>query len=75
MKKETKSEVSGVSFPLKAYTVKQLAELYGVSSKTFRRWLVPFNKKIGTKQGYFYSISQVRRIVEHLGVPGNVIVD
>lgn len=75
MKKVAKSEVSGVAFPLKAYTVKSLAEVYGVSAKTFRRWLAPFHKKIGEKQGYFYSISQVKSIVEHLGIPGNVIVD
>ena len=75
MKHEPKHEASGVRFPLKPYTVKQLADLYGVSTKTFRKWLSPFTKKIGEKQGYFYNISQVQRIVAYLGVPGNTIVD
>lgn len=65
----------GIAFPLKAYTVKQLSELYGVSTKTFRRWLSPFSSKVGTKQGYFYNISQVKCIVQHLGIPGSVVVD
>ena len=75
MKQETKITVSEVSFPLKAYTTKHLAEVYGVSDKTFRRWLAPFKKAIGAKRGYFYNITQVRCIVERLGLPGNVVLD
>ena len=70
-----KSSLSGVPFNLKAYTVKQLSELYGVSAKTFRRWLEPFAKSIGEKKGYFYNISQVKCIVSYLGAPGNIVVD
>ena len=75
MSAEPKSSLSGVSFPLKAYSVKQLSELYGVSAKTFRRWLAPFNKDIGEKQGNYFNISQVKCIVQRLGVPGSVVVD
>lgn len=75
MNPDQKSNLSGVGFSLKAYTVKQLSELYGVSAKTFRRWLQPFVKSIGEKQGYFYNISQVKCIISNLGTPGNVSVD
>lgn len=75
MSQEAKSTLSGVSFPLKAYTVTQLSEIYGVSTKTFRRWVSPFKKEVGEKQGYFFNISQVKCIVQRLGVPGNVIVE
>ncbi len=75
MSKDTKSTLSGVTFPLKAYSVKQLSELYGVSAKTFRRWLSPFKKDVGEKQGNFFNISQVKCIVSHLGVPGSVVVE
>lgn len=75
MNTDLKSSLSGVTFTLKAYTVKQLSELYGVSAKTFRRWLEPFSKSIGEKRGYFYNISQVKCIVSHLGVPGDIVVD
>jgi len=74
MKQETKSTLTGVSFPLKAYTVKQLSELYGVSAKTLRRWLEPLTKQLGEKRGYFYNISQVKCIIKYLGAPGNITV-
>ena len=75
MTKEQNSKLSGVRFSLKAYTVKQLSELYGVTAKTFHRWIKPIAEQIGRRQGYFYNITQVRCIVAHLGVPGDVVVD
>ena len=75
MNQEPQSTISSVQFALRPYSVKQLSELYGVSSKTFRRWLKPFLEAIGEKLGYYYNISQVRFIVQKLGVPGNVMVD
>ena len=75
MSETQKSSLSGVSFSLKAYTVKQLSELYGVSTKTFRRWLTPFSKEIGEKHGHFYNISQVKCIIIRLGIPGDVVVE
>ena len=75
MNAEPKCNLSGVSFSLKAYSVKQLSELYGVSAKTFRRWLSPFKRDVGEKQGNYFNISQVKCIVQHLGVPGSVVVD
>jgi hypothetical protein len=75
MSRNNKSTLSGISFPLKAYTVKQLSEIYGVSTKTFRRWLAPFSEDIGQKLGYFYNVTQVKLIVQHLGVPGEITVD
>jgi transcriptional antiterminator len=70
MNEEKNSILSGASFLLKAYTLKQLSELYGVSAKTIRRWIEPITEQLGMKQGHFYNISQVKCIVTHLGVPG-----
>ena len=70
----TATPMTAVQFFLKAYSVKQLSEIYGVSTKTFRRWIAPFKSHIGDKQGYFYNIAQVKRIVQTLGVPGAVEV-
>ena len=75
MKQDINSPATSVHFPLKAYTVKQLSELYGVSPKTFHRWIAPFLEDIGEKKGYFYTISQVKTILKHLGVPGTFIVE
>lgn len=74
MNTESSSTLSSVPFPLKAYTVAQLSVIYGVSKKTFRRWIEPISESVGEKQGYFYNISQIKTIVTYLGVPGNIQV-
>ncbi|MBS1616247.1 MAG: hypothetical protein JST06_09045 [Bacteroidetes bacterium] len=75
MNQKNQSNITGISFPLKAYTVRQLADLYGVTTKTFRRWIAPFNEAIGDRHGHFYNIIQVKCIVQNLGVPGDVVVE
>jgi transposase len=57
-------------FDLKAYSKKELAEKYEVSVKTFNKWLVPFTEKVGEKRGRYYTVNQVKTIVEVLGLPG-----
>lgn len=55
--------------PIKAYSVKEVAGLYGISTKTLRKWLTPFKNDIGQRQGHFYYPKQVRIIFEKLGLP------
>ena len=57
-------------FDLKAYSKKELAEKYEVSVKTFNKWLEPFTEKVGVKRGRYYTVNQVKTIVEVLGLPG-----
>lgn len=57
-------------FDLKAYSKKELAEKYEVSVKTFNKWLEPFTEKVGEKRGRYYTVNQVKTIVEVLGLPG-----
>jgi transposase len=57
-------------FDLKAYSKKELAEKYEVSVKTFNSWLKPFEEKVGAKRGRYYTVNQVKTIVEVLGLPG-----
>ena len=59
-------------FELKAYSKKELAEKYQVSVKTFNAWLKPFEDKIGMKRGRYYTVNQVKTMLEVLGVPGTV---
>jgi transposase len=59
-------------FELKAYSKKELAEKYQVSVKTFNAWLKPFEDKIGVKRGRYYTVNQVKTMLEVLGVPGTV---
>ena len=59
-------------FELKAYSKKELAEKYQVSVKTFNAWLKPFEDKIGVKRGRYYTVNQVKTMLEVLGIPGTV---
>jgi len=55
---------------LRPHNLKELAALYSISRKTFKRWLAPFKKEIGERVGYYYAIPQVRKIFTLLGLPG-----
>jgi transcriptional regulator GlxA family with amidase domain len=54
---------------IRAMTIKELAALYQVSIRTFRRWLRPFHQEIGQREGWFYKPCQVKTIVQLLGEP------
>jgi len=55
---------------LKPYSPQDLAGIYGVGIKTLKRWLRPFQRDIGERQGRYYTIAQVQVIFEKLGLPG-----
>ncbi|MFT3979453.1 MAG: MerR family transcriptional regulator [Ferruginibacter sp.] len=52
------------------YTNKELAALYGVSTKTLRTWLLRHQQSIGPKSGRYFTSKQVRIIFDGLGEPG-----
>ena len=54
---------------VKPYTAKELAALYEVSDKTFRKWINQFEDEIGHKTGIYFTIRQVRIIFDRLDVP------
>ena len=49
----------------------QIAKLYGIGMKTFRKWIAPHKYEIGEKRGRFYTIKQVKIILEKFGIPGS----
>lgn len=55
--------------PLKPYSIKELAQCYGISYKVMRSWLAPVQKKVGKQIGKCFNISQVKTIFDHLGWP------
>ena len=63
------------TFIITPMNYKQLSIVYGVSRKTFAKWLEPFHAEIGEKLGGMYNVAQVKIIVEKLGMPGTVIED
>lgn len=68
------NEIPMQRIPFKAYSNKEIARLYDVSPRTWRRWLEPFRNDIGSRKGHFYNPNQVKVIFEKLGVP-NVFED
>ena len=54
---------------LRVYSPCELAKLYGVSTRTFSKWLKPFLSEIGERCGRFYTIRQVKIIFEKLCLP------
>jgi len=61
--------------PLKPYTMKELAMLYGVCKRTFKKWLTPYEKEIGDHNGRFLTIAQVKVVFNKLGLPSTTITD
>lgn len=54
---------------VKAYSISELAHLYGVSTKTVKTWLKPHAEAIGVRRGRYYTTLQVRIIFEKIGMP------
>jgi transposase len=54
---------------LKAYSVKQLAEVYEVSPKVLRTWISEIEKEVGLKNGHFYNHRQIKIIFDEFGIP------
>ena len=50
----------------RAMTLKELADRWGVSYRTARKWLKPFESEIGPRIGNVYSPHQVKIILEKL---------
>ena len=58
------------TFELKPYSVTELAKVYNVCNRTIKKWMKPFEKEIGEKQGRYYTVSQVKVVFEKIGLPG-----
>jgi hypothetical protein len=54
---------------VKPYTVKELASLYGVSTKTLRTWLTPHKEAIGERVSRYFTALQIQLIFDRLGLP------
>lgn len=57
------------TFIVRAYSQKELRNLYGVSPETWASWLAPIKEKVGDYLGKSYDPSQVEIIISHLGLP------
>jgi hypothetical protein len=66
---ENETDTDKKDSKIKAYTLKQLAALYGFTVQTMRKWIAPLKDKIGPRIGHFYNPKQIKIIFEHLGNP------
>jgi transposase len=58
-----------VTIQIKPYSTKELASMYGVSTRTFRRWAKLLEKHLGKRIGHYYLIPQIEIIFNKLGIP------
>ncbi|MBS1637577.1 MAG: hypothetical protein JST26_16800 [Bacteroidetes bacterium] len=54
---------------IKPYSTRELSELFGISEKTLRTWIVPIKDKIGIKRGRFYNVNQTQIMFKQFGLP------
>lgn len=59
-----------IGFEIKAYTKKDLRQLYGVPECTFRRWLKAIPETNNTGRKNWLNAIQVEAIIKTYGVPG-----
>jgi transposase len=59
----------GRNVEIRPYSCKEMASMYKVDRRTFKRWIDRFQSELGEKQGYFFSISQVKLIFGKLSLP------
>ena len=72
-KNPTDINVKKTMISIRPYTTKDLMVIYNVKSyKTWKRWIEPFEDKIGKRVGYFYSIPQVKVIFSALELPVDI---
>ncbi len=64
-----KKEFVKPSIQIKAYSKKEVAQLYEISAKSLQTWLTPFEKELGPRIGRFYNPKQMKIIFEKLGIP------
>lgn len=57
------------------YTTKQLTAIYGVDHRTLKKWMNNLKESLGERNGYYWSIPQVRLIFEKLSLPANIILE
>lgn len=60
---------------IKPYSPSELARIYGVSLKTFNRWIPPHRQHIGVRNGRYYTTRQVQEIFKSLGPPPGQIIE
>lgn len=59
---------------VRPYRLKDLAAIYGVSNHTMRKWIQGHAPEQASKERKFYSVVQVRAILDALGHPHKLML-
>lgn len=54
---------------IKPYHLIDLAQIFDVNYRTFKRWIANIEKELGKPTGRFYSITQVEYMISQFGLP------
>ncbi len=65
--------IKNLELDVKPYTTKEMAAIYQVSPKTFNRWVNRIRTDVGEKNGRFFTINQVKTILDKIGLPGTIV--
>jgi len=66
------SESAKIKVEVVPYSLKELSQLYKLSSKVFKKSLQPFTPMLGERKGHFYTVKQVEIIFMQLGIPYSI---
>jgi hypothetical protein len=65
-------DITNNRLEVKPYTKKELAAIYCISVRSLSNWVNKF-PEVGPKNGKYYTVIQVRTIIEKLGTIGEQI--
>lgn len=54
---------------IKPYRLIDLAQIFDVNYRTFKRWIANIKKEVGEPDGRFYSVNQVEYMISQFGLP------
>lgn len=63
-----------LTLQIRGYSLAELAKIYNVCDRTFKKWIKPFAAEIGARQGRYFTINQVKTIFDKLGLPGEITI-
>ena len=62
--------ITNNTIEIRPYSLTELAQIYGVTNRTMKNWIIRHDEAVGEKIGRLYTALQIKVIFEKLGLPG-----
>ena len=62
--------ITDKTIEIRPYSLTELAQIYGVTNRTMKNWIIRHAEAVGEKIGRLYTTLQIKIIFEKLGLPG-----